>query len=199
MIKNYIMEHGMSLSMFNEFSELKLLAVAETRFASVVVMLKRLLMVKRALQSMVISDAWESYNDDDSGLAKHVREKILCNQWWENVSYTVDFTEPIYTMLCLADTDKPSLHLIYEMWDTMIENVKKVIYIKEKKEQDEESAFFTVVYDILIDCWTKSNTPLHCLAHSLNPSYHTYLFCTFIIIYMPYYELNFESILQVLS
>jgi hypothetical protein len=41
--------------------------------------LKRFLMVKRALQSMVISDAWESYKDDNSGLAKLVREKILCN------------------------------------------------------------------------------------------------------------------------
>jgi hypothetical protein len=133
MIKNYIMNHGMRLSMFNEFSKLKLLAVAETRFASVVVMLKRFLMAKRALQSMVISDAWESYKDDNSGLAKLVREKILCNQWWENVSYIVDFIEPIYAMLHLADTDKPFLHLIYEMWDTMIENVKKVIYIKEKE------------------------------------------------------------------
>jgi len=66
------------------------------------------------------------------------------------VSYIVDFTEPIYEMLRLADTDKPCLHLVYEMWDTMIENVKKVIYNKEKKEQDEESSFFTVVYDILI-------------------------------------------------
>jgi hypothetical protein len=96
----------------------------------------------------------ESYKNDNSG---------LCNQWWENVSYIVDFTEPIYAMLHLADTDKPCLHLIYEMWDTMIENVKKVIYIKEKKEQDEESAFFTV-YDIFIDRWTKGNTPLHCVA-----------------------------------
>ena len=183
MIKNYIMNHGMRLSMFNEFSKLKLLAVAETRFASVVVMLKRFLMVKRALQTMVISDAWESYRDDNSGLARHVREKILCNQWWENVSYIVDFTEPIYEMLRLADTDKPCLHLVYEMWDTMIENVKKVIYNKEKKEQDEESSFFTVVYDILIGRWTKSNTPLHCLAHSLNPRYYTSLIniCTFTI------------------
>jgi hypothetical protein len=74
MIKNYIMNHGMRLSMFNEFSKLKLLAVAETRFASVVVMLKRFLMVKRALQSIVIS-----YRDDNSGLAQHVREKILSN------------------------------------------------------------------------------------------------------------------------
>jgi hypothetical protein len=115
MIKNYIMNHAMRFSMFNEFSKLKLLAVAETRFASVVVMLKRFFMVKRALQSMVISDAWESYKNDNSGLAKHVRGKILCNQWWENVSYIVDFTEPIYAMLRLADTDKPCLHLIYEM------------------------------------------------------------------------------------
>jgi hypothetical protein len=57
----------------------------------------------------------------------------------------------------------------------MIENVKKVIYIKEKNEHDEESAFFTIVYDILIDLWTKSNTPLHCVAHSLNPRYRTSL------------------------
>jgi hypothetical protein len=110
------------------------------------------------------------------------------------VSYIVDFTELIYAMLRLADTDKPSLHLIYEMWNTMIENVKKVIYIREKKEQDKETAFFTVVYDILLDRWTKSNTPLHCLAHSFNPRYHISLCYTFVIIYMPCHELNFESI-----
>jgi N-glycosylase/DNA lyase len=79
------MNHGMRLSMFTEFSKLKLLAVAETRFASVVVMLKRFLMVKRALQNMVISDAWESYRDDNSVLAQHVSKKILSNHWWENV------------------------------------------------------------------------------------------------------------------
>ena len=72
-------------------------------------------------------------------------------------------------MLRVADTDKPCLHLIYEMWDTMIENVKKVIYTKEKKQDDEQSTFFSIVLDILVDRWTKSNTPLHCLAHSLNP------------------------------
>ncbi|WVZ88415.1 hypothetical protein U9M48_034941 [Paspalum notatum var. saurae] len=171
-IKNYIMNHGMRLSMFNEFSKLKLLAVAETRFASVVVMLKRFLLVKRALQSMVISEAWETYRDDNSGQAQFVREKILCPRWWENLEYIVDFTDPIYEMLRVADTDKPCLHLIYEMWDTMIENVKKVIYTKEKKRDDEQSTFFTIIYDILVDRWTKSNTPLHCLAHSLNPRYY---------------------------
>ena len=31
-------------------------------------------------------------------------------------------------MLKFADIDKPTLHLIYDMWDTMIENVKDAIY-----------------------------------------------------------------------
>ena len=38
----FIMNHSMRLAMFNKFCPLKLLQVAETRFASVVVMLKRL-------------------------------------------------------------------------------------------------------------------------------------------------------------
>ncbi|KAI5351242.1 hypothetical protein L3X38_004133 [Prunus dulcis] len=32
--------------------------------------------------------------------------------------------------------------------------------------------FFNVVHEILVDQWTKSSTPLHCLAHSLNPKYY---------------------------
>ncbi|WCJ18621.1 hypothetical protein M5689_000958 [Euphorbia peplus] len=51
-------------------------------------------------------------------------------------------------MLRIADTDKPCLHLVYDMWDTMIENVKNVIFKHD-------------------------NIPLHCLAHSLNPRYYT--------------------------
>ena len=42
--------------MFNEFCPLKLLQVVDTRFASVVVMLKMLKLIKRYLQAMAISD-----------------------------------------------------------------------------------------------------------------------------------------------
>jgi len=59
--------------------------------------------------------------------------------------------------------------MIYEMWDNMIEKVKDRIYRHERKQPDEESAFYVTIYAILYDCWLKSNTPLHCLAHSLNP------------------------------
>ncbi|CAL9001795.1 unnamed protein product [Prunus brigantina] len=72
-------------------------------------------------------------------------------------------------MIRMADTYKPSLHLVYEWWDTMIEKVKAAIYRKAHKQLHEQSDFFDVVYQIILERWTKSSTALHCLAHSLNP------------------------------
>ncbi|KAK8930493.1 hypothetical protein KSP39_PZI016120 [Platanthera zijinensis] len=32
---------------------------------------------------------------------------------------------------------------------------------------------YEAIYDVLVDRWTKSCTPLHCMAHSLNPRYYS--------------------------
>ncbi|KAK4592402.1 hypothetical protein RGQ29_016798 [Quercus rubra] len=169
----FIMNHSMRLAMFNEFCPLKLLQVADTRFASVVVTLKRLKLIKRCLQAMAISDQWASCREDDVGKAQKVKDMILSDLWRDNIDYILEFTAPIYDMLQIADTDKPCLHLVYEMWDSMIEKVKAVIYQHEGLEDDQYSSFWGVVNDILIDRWTKNSTPLHCLAHSLNPKYYS--------------------------
>ena len=80
-------------------------------------------------------------------------------------------------MICYkTDTDIPCLHLVYEMWDSKIKKVKARIYRHESLEANEYSSFFNVVYDILIDWWIKNCTPLHYLAHSLNPKYFHFLF-----------------------
>ena len=165
------MNHGMRLSMFNEFSKLKFLAIADTRFASVIVMLKRFLLLKDSLVRMVIRDKWSAYRGEDQQKARFVREKLLDEDWWYQVKYIVEFTKPIYSMLRAADTDKPCLHLIYEMWDSMIEKVKSIIFSKEGLGPLDTSTFFNTIDDILQQRWLKSSTPLHCLAHSLNPRY----------------------------
>ena len=67
--------------MFNEFCPLKLLQVANTRFASVVVMLKRLKLIKRSLQAMAINDQWASYREDDVGKDQNVKNMILSDLW----------------------------------------------------------------------------------------------------------------------
>lgn len=168
-IKHFIMNHNMRLSIFSKFSPLKLLSVADTRFASIVVMLKRLKLIKRGIQAMVISEEWTTYREDDLGKASFLKEKILNDDWWEQVSYIINFTRPIYDMIRFCDTDKSCLNLVYEMWDSMIEKVKLEIYKKEKRSMSEISLFDDVVYEILLARWTKNKTPLHCLAHSLNP------------------------------
>ena len=121
------MNHNMRLAIFSKFSPLKLLAVADTRFASIIVMLKRLKLIKRGLEAMAISEEWSTYRKEDVGKASFVKKKILSDDWWEQVSYIIDFTRPIYEMIRFCDTDKPCLHLVYEMWDSMIEKVKSEI------------------------------------------------------------------------
>ena len=141
----------MRLAIFNEFCPLKLLKIADTRFASVVVMLKRLKLIKRCLQAMAISDQWASYREDDVGNAQKVKDMILSDRWWDNIDYILEFAAPIYDMLRVTDIDKHCLHLVYEMWDSMIEKVKVAIYQHEGLENDEYSSFWGMVYDILID------------------------------------------------
>ncbi|KAF5180325.1 hAT transposon superfamily [Thalictrum thalictroides] len=172
-IKNFIVNHSMRLFMFNAHSQLKLLLVVETRFASSIIMLKRFKLIKQGLLNMVVSPNWANYREDDVVKASLVKEKILNDLWWDKIDYILAFTKPIYEMLRKADTDEPCLHLVYDWWDSMIENVKVIIYRHEGKLEDEDSPFYSIVYNILVDCWAKSNTPLHCLAHSLNPRYYS--------------------------
>ena len=133
-------------------------------------MLKRFSSLKKGLQEMVISDRWSSYKEDDVNKVLFVKETLLSGIWWDKVDYILAFTTPIYDVLRKTDTDATSLHLVYEMWDSMIEKVRKAIYQHERKTKNEEPIFYEVVHSILLDHWTKSSsTPLHCLAHSLNP------------------------------
>ncbi|XP_050241414.1 uncharacterized protein LOC126690352 [Quercus robur] len=73
----FITNHSMKLAIFNSYSPLKLLAVAKTRFASIIIMLKRLFQVKQNLRNMVVSKEWMSYREDDVGKAQTVRDYVL--------------------------------------------------------------------------------------------------------------------------
>ena len=54
-IVKFITNHHQSQAIFQEYSKLELLKVVETRYASNFIMLRRLLEVKQALVSMVVS------------------------------------------------------------------------------------------------------------------------------------------------
>ncbi|KAG5151812.1 hypothetical protein JHK84_028284 [Glycine max] len=131
-VKNFVMSHSMRLSIFNS---LKLLSIAPTRFASTIVMLKRFKQLKKGIQKIVINDQWSSYKEGDVAKAKFVKDTLLDDKWWDKVYYILSFTCPIYDVLRRTDTKVSSLHLVYEMWDSLIEKVKNAIYQYERKEE----------------------------------------------------------------
>ena len=76
-------------------------------------------------------------------------------------------------MLREVDKEGPMLHRVYDMWDNMIEKIENIIFRHEKKNVAlDDSNFFDHVHKILVRRWNKSNNPLHCMAHSLNPKYY---------------------------
>ena len=83
--------------------------------------------------------------------------------------------DPIISLFRFEDIDQPILGEVYEGWGSMIESVRSIILQSECPEYETSSkAFFTTIQDILVSRWDKNYTPLHCLAHSLNPKYYSH-------------------------
>ncbi|CAN6465244.1 unnamed protein product [Victoria cruziana] len=158
-IRNFIVNHQHALSIYNRYTDLKLLRVAETRYVSIIIMIQRIKKVKSALINMVTDDYWSFYRADDDSKAQAIRKLILDDLFWDQLLYFLAFTEPIWEMVRALDCDKSMLHCVYEMWDNLIEKVRDVIFNHEKKNYATEDS-------------DKSTTPLQCMAHSLNPKYY---------------------------
>lgn len=76
--------------------------------------------------------------DDNIDKVRFVKEKMLDDIWCDSIDYTLNLTRPIYEMFRFCDTDKLCLHLIYDIWDSMIEKVKekKKIDMKERNQMN---------------------------------------------------------------
>ncbi|WVZ05056.1 hypothetical protein V8G54_018402 [Vigna mungo] len=66
---------------------------------------------------MVISDEWSSYKEDNVDRAQFMKTKV---------DYTLTFTSPVYDVLKKTNMNIVSPNLVYEMWDSMIKNVRKM-------------------------------------------------------------------------
>ena len=83
--------------------------------------------------------------------------------------------DPIISLLRFVDTDQPILADVYEGWDSMIESVRTIVMANEHAECETSTKnLWSIIHDILISMWDKNCTPLHCLAHSLNPKLYSY-------------------------
>lgn len=90
-------------------------------------------------------------------------KRVLYNVLQDKNEYIISFTKPTNEMLSITDTNKLSLHFVYNMCNIMIERVNSVIYRHEGKKRW-QGIFYVAVHTILVDHWNKSNKPCHCLA-----------------------------------
>ncbi|KAF8402115.1 hypothetical protein HHK36_013067 [Tetracentron sinense] len=121
------MSESATFTIYNKYSKLKLLGVTETRFVSTLILVKRIFQVKSALQRMVIDESWRFYREEDSQKAYKIKDILVSDLWWDNVEYLLEFSELIFSMLRVADTNTPMLHLVYEKWNSMIEEIRKKV------------------------------------------------------------------------
>eukprot|EP01018_Ginkgo_biloba_P006446 Gb_30345 [translate_table: standard] len=150
---------------YRKFSKVELLKPIDTRFTTYYILLERLLQVKGALCTTVVSDMWAGWRQSTSDVLVEVRRMILDDHFWEDVRFVVDFIEPINDVIHFTDTDSSCLGEIYECIDSMCERIKAVT-----------DATNTTLYPKLMDkihgWWNKLNTPLHMAAYVLNPKWY---------------------------
>ncbi|KAH9326345.1 hypothetical protein KI387_006523 [Taxus chinensis] len=169
-IKMFITNHNMSQAIFKRFSKLKLLKVAETKYASHMFVLRQLVKVKEDLRNMVIDNDWTKLRQVNTDKATKVKSLILDDEWWAKVVYLVNCTKPILSMIKYVDIDAPRMGEIYGRIDSMVERIKEII---QTKEQDLEETFYKEVKSVVMKMLNKMITPLHLFAYALNSRYYS--------------------------
>ncbi|KAG4133623.1 hypothetical protein ERO13_D08G105850v2 [Gossypium hirsutum] len=124
----FILNHNLSRSIFNRYSNVKLLKVVETRFASNVIVVEYLMKVKEALEKTMMDLDWKGFkvngkNPVELNVMK-IRDLLLSETWWDKIDF----------LLKEADKDRAILHLIYDKWGSMIEKTKEIIFYREVQD-----------------------------------------------------------------
>jgi hypothetical protein len=70
------------------------------------------------------------------------------------------------------DTNKPFLGEIYDGMDTMVEKTMEIISQEAPSLYFVDVDFVELVRSIIVQRWNHFNTPLHTLAHALNPKFY---------------------------
>lgn len=135
-------------------------------------MLRCLVEVKHALVSMVMSQLWIEWRQADSERGSMVRRLCLDEDWWSKVDFLLKFTTPAFELLQSANIDQPFLAEVYDGMDSMVKKTMEIISQESPQLLFVDAHFVGLVKKIIVDWWNNFNTPLHTLAHALNPKFY---------------------------
>ena len=135
-------------------------------------MLHRLVEVKQPLVSMVVSQLWAEWRQTYSERGYIVRRLCLDEEWWNKIDFLLKFTTPAFELLRSAETDQPFLGEVYDGMDSMVEKTMEIISQESPQLLFVDDHFAGLIKKIIVDQWNNFNTPLHTLAHALNPKFY---------------------------
>ncbi|KAL7174722.1 hypothetical protein ACSBR2_033876 [Camellia fascicularis] len=132
-IRNFILNHSMALSIFNEYSVLRLLSVAKTRFASNIIMALRLREVKTSLEKMVMDANWKIHREDSNmgqiistSLMSLMQECLRNLSWWANHGASTPLIQALAFKL-LVQPASPSC--CERNWKKLTSRAKDLIFV----------------------------------------------------------------------
>ncbi|GMJ08624.1 hypothetical protein like AT4G15020 [Hibiscus trionum] len=169
-IVKYFLNHEKANAIFKSQSDLELLKVAKTRFASHYLLLKRLSCCREALATTTVLRCWREWvnsgDEHTKALGKEVTSTIIDDEFWEEVENILVITQPIYSMIRFADGEGEKMGEIYEKMDCMIGEIRDPL-INNKHAVD-----YMKMEEILVSRWEKMNITMHCLGFALNPFFY---------------------------
>jgi hypothetical protein len=171
-IVKFFRNHQHFLALFRGKSELDLLKVSKTRFASHYILLKRLMDVREALCTTVVTSKWKDLvkacDQQTRSTANVIAQNIMDDRFWEEINIILDITKPLYMVIKFSDGEGPKSGDIYEKMDNMLGEIKDVM----RKDGNPHKDDWPEVETIILDRWGKMNWSFHCLAFALSPKYY---------------------------
>lgn len=161
----YIYSHVNLVNMMRRFTNQRNLhRPAVTRFATSFITLSQFHKQQNNLRKLVTSDEWNESKWAKEAGSKKVKQYILQQSFWRNVTYTLQLTGPLVKVLRLVDGErKPAMGYIYAAMDRAKETIEKTFNMREEK--------YKKVFEIVDRRWEiQLHRPLHAAGYFLNPA-----------------------------
>ncbi|KAE8809683.1 hypothetical protein D1007_13724 [Hordeum vulgare] len=156
-IGSYFRDHQHCQALFRDNSQLDLLRVAKTRFASNYIVLRRLSDDREALATTVVTTRWKDLLKacDTQGRAKAtaIAQSINSERFWENVDAFLAMTKPLFMVIKFSNGEGPKIGDVYERMDNMLGEIQDVV----TKEDNPRKEDWPKISEIVIERWGKMN------------------------------------------
>ncbi|KAM0906328.1 hypothetical protein ACQ4PT_016835 [Festuca glaucescens] len=156
-IVKYFRNHQHFLNLFRGNSELDLLKVSKTRFASHYILLKRLMDVREALTTTVVTSKWKDLvkacDAQTRAAANVIGQNIMDETFWDEIKIILGITKPLYMVIKFSDGEGPKAGDIYEKMDNMLGELQVVMTKEDNPHMDD----WPEVENIILERWGKMN------------------------------------------